>query len=238
MNPQVAQAVPGQAANRLLLLPYALPYLIYVGIASLLGGRVSAEASYLLRLVCVPLALAWGWKWYSGVRGPRSGWGSVGVGAAWGVVGAVVWVALLRPFAPAPAEAWSGAAFALRLAAAGLLVPVFEELLMRGFVLRLAYQWDVLRRSGASQPLARALDDHSVDEVPPGGWTPAAVAVSTLAFAAGHQVYEWPAAVAYGTLMAGLWIRRKDLLSCMTAHGVTNALLAAYVWATGAWELW
>ncbi|MEW6489327.1 MAG: hypothetical protein AB1578_15590, partial [Thermodesulfobacteriota bacterium] len=89
MNPQVAQAVPEKAANRLLLLPYALPYLTYVAIASLLGGRVSAEVSYLLRLVCVPIALAWGWKWYSGVRGPRSPWGSAGVGAAWGVAGAV-----------------------------------------------------------------------------------------------------------------------------------------------------
>lgn len=238
MSLEVAEAVPERAVNRLLLLPYALPYLIYVALASLLGGRVSAEVNYVLRLVCVPIALAWGWRWYSGVRGPRSAWGSAAVGAVWGLVGAAVWVVLLRPLAPSVSDAWSGTAFALRLAAAGLLVPIFEELLMRGFLLRLAYQWDTLRRSGTPQPLASALDEQSVDEVPPGGWTPAAVVVSTLAFAAGHQVYEWPAAVVYGLLMAGLWIRRKDLLSCMAAHGVTNVALAAYVWTTGAWELW
>ena len=38
--------------------------------------------------------------------------------------------------------------------------------------------------------------------------------------------------------MAGLWIVRRDLLSCIVAHGVTNVVLACYVRATGAWALW
>jgi hypothetical protein len=44
--------------------------------------------------------------------------------------------------------------------------------------------------------------------------------------------------MAYGFLMAGLWIGRKDLLSCVGAHATTNATLAAYVRLTGHWTLW
>ena len=38
--------------------------------------------------------------------------------------------------------------------------------------------------------------------------------------------------------MALLWMRRKDLLTCITAHAVTNLTLAAYVAATGNWHYW
>ena len=44
--------------NRQLLLPYAAPYLAYAGIASIPRDYLSAEASYLLRLVVVPLLVA------------------------------------------------------------------------------------------------------------------------------------------------------------------------------------
>jgi hypothetical protein len=57
-------------------------------------------------------------------------------------------------------------------------------------------------------------------------------------FALGHSSAEWTAAVAYGLLMAGLWILRKDLLSCVTAHVATNLGLALYVRVTGHWALW
>ena len=154
------------------------------------------------------------------------------------MVGIAAWVALLLPFPNPEAKPWTDQAFALRLVAAGTLVPVFEELLMRGFVLRFALQWDLVRREGAADPLGVALDERSVNEVAPGAWTWAAVAVSTAAFALGHQAREWPAAVVFGLLMAWLWIRRKDLLSCVAAHATANVALALYVRATGSWGLW
>ena len=71
--------------NRQLLLPYAAPYLAYVGLASIPRDYLSAEASYLLRLVVVPLLLVWAWRWYCSLRGPRSLRGSIliGAGAGW-----------------------------------------------------------------------------------------------------------------------------------------------------------
>ncbi len=161
-----------------------------------------------------------------------------GGGRRRGAGGGGLWIVLLSPFAPADAPAWGDLAFGLRLAAAGLVVPLCEELLMRGYLLRLAYQWDLRRQAGDREPLAEALDEMTIFDVPPGAWSGWAVALSTLAFAAGHQVAEWPAAVVFGALMAGLWAWRRDLLSCVAAHAAANVFLALYVRATGSWGLW
>ncbi|MGE4560498.1 MAG: CPBP family glutamic-type intramembrane protease [Desulfobulbus sp.] len=225
--------------NRQLILPYAAPYMAYVGIASISEQFLPMEISYPLRLIVVPLLLAWGWRWYCPVFGPRSKSGSIAVGTAAGLLGLALWIGLLAPFtAPDEGQPWSATAFAFRLLSAGLVVPVFEELMMRGFVLRLALQWDNLRKSRRDAPLHRALDEHSVNEVAPGAWSWPAVLIATLAFTSGHATHEWPAAVAYGLLMALLWIRRQDLLSCITAHAVTNIGLACFVYATGSWQYW
>ena len=159
-------------------------------------------------------------------------------GVVIGLVGAVVWVKLVTPFAGTDAEPWSRVGYGLRLTAAGLVVPVFEELLIRGYVLRVALQWDRARTAQCDSAFGEAFDNRSISEVEPSAWTWWAVIISTAAFALGHTMAEWPAALAYGLLMAGLWIACKDLLSCVIAHGVTNVALALYVWTSGAWQLW
>lgn len=225
--------------NRQLILPYAVPYLAYVGIASIPESLLAMEISYPLRLIVVPLLLVWGWRWYCPLTGPRSRWASIGIGVAAGLLGLVLWVGLLFPFtAPGEHQSWSVTAFIFRLLSAGLVVPLFEELMMRGFVFRLALQWDDLRKKQVEDPLHRALDEHSVNTVAPGAWSWAAVLISTLAFTSGHATPEWPAAVAYGLLMALLWVKRKDLLACIVAHAVTNIALAWFVYATGSWQYW
>ena len=74
--------------------------------------------------------------------------------------------------------------------------------------------------------------------VGPGAWSWPAVAISTAAFTSGHHLHEWPAAMAFGSLMAWLWILRKDLIACIVAHSVTNIALAFYVLKTGNWHFW
>lgn len=224
--------------NRQLLLPYLAPYVAYVGIISFLKGRVSSEWAYALTLVVVPGVLIWAWRWYVPLRGPRSAGRSLLVGLFAGLAGAAAWTALLWPFVDRDSGGpWTDLGFVLRLLAAGALVPVFEELLMRGFIFRVALQWGEARKHGAEDPLGTALEG-SVDLVAPGGWSWAAVAVSTVAFTVGHKVQEWPAAVAFGLLMVLLWIYRKDLLSCVAAHSTANVALAVFVRTTGNWGLW
>lgn len=229
---------PPVFTNWSLLLPYALPYLIYVGFGLLPETSLPRELNYSLRLLFSAAALVWAWNRYVSLRGPRLPIGSVAAGLVAGTLGTALWIALALPLVGTGGTPWPVTAFWIRLAAAALVVPVFEELLMRGYVLRLTVQWDRARRAGSADALTEALDQSSVNAVEPGAWTPFAVLLSTLLFTIGHRPAEWPAALIYGLLMATLWIVRKDLLSCVTAHAVTNVLLAVYVRSTGHWALW
>lgn len=225
--------------NRRLILPYAAPFLAYVFVASVFGESISAEVNYILRIVVCICLLAWAWKWYIPITGPKSPFVSILIGVIAGLIGLVLWILLLTPFAGSiENDAWSGSAFTLRLLSAGFLVPVFEEILMRGFVFRLAFQWGEARRLKEDEPLASSLDEKNINDVAPGAWSWTAIVVSTLVFAAGHQLYELPASIMFGLLMALLWILRKDLIVCIVAHAVTNISLAFYVLGTGSWYLW
>lgn len=226
-------------ANRRLILPYAAPFLAYVFIASSFLNQLPPETNYLLRIVTCTSLLIWAWRWYCPITGPKSTIVSIFYGILAGIAGLLVWVALLTPFSANVAnEPWTTKAFLLRLTTAGLLVPILEEILMRGFIFRLALQWNNARNSKCEEPLASVLDEQSVNSVRPGAWSYMAIFISTVAFASGHQTYEWPAAIAFGILMSLLWIWRKDLITCIVAHGVTNIALGCYVFATNRWYLW
>lgn len=225
--------------NRDLLLPYGLPYLAYVGIAALGGDWMSKETGYILKLMIVPLLLLWGWKWYAPIKGPKDPLGSIGYGIIAGILGLIIWCLLMAPFIEPAGEPWTQKAFFLRLISASLIVPVFEEFVMRGYIFRAALQWDQhQKRMGWRQALEQTLEKESIDTVEPGAWSVVAVVISTFVFTAGHLMVEWPAAIAYSLLMTSLWVIRKDLLSCMVAHGVTNFSLALYVYFSGHWGFW
>jgi len=224
--------------NRDLLVPYFLPYLAYTGVATLAAGQLSREWDYALRILATSLALAWSWRSYVSLRGPGSTAASVAAGVLAGLVGLGVWIGLLAPFVEPHSEAWSAGAIGLRILAACTLVPLFEELAMRGFVHRIVLQWQRNRAAEVPNPSAQTLDRDSIESVEPGDWSVAAVLVSAALFAAAHSPSEYPAALAYGILMSSLWILRKDLLSCVVAHAVTNLALAGYVVQTGHWQFW
>ena len=224
--------------NRELLLPYLLPYGVYVGIAAVTPEGWTPSLGYAIRIGATGGALLWAWGHYVPLRGPRSPAGSVGAGVLAGALGTVLWVALARPFAPEAAASLDLGAAALRIVAATLLVPLFEEQLMRGYVLRIVLQWESARALGAADPLGTTLRKRSILEVEPGAWSLLAIAISTLVFTAGHRPFEWAAAVFYGLWISALWVYRRDLLSCVVAHAVTNLALGVYVVTTGAWGLW
>ncbi len=225
--------------NRHLLLPYVAPYFAYVLLASLFQDVSSMELSYLLRIIVTAGLILWGWQWYIPLRGEKSFFSSLISGLLFGLIGCVLWICLLLPFTNAEdGSPWSFTEFILRLFAAGLLVPVFEELMVRGFGFRLALQWDLCRTSGDEDPLHTVLHERSINDVKPGQWSWAAVLISTFVFMIGHTVAEWPAAIAYSLLLSLLLIKQKDILACIIAHGVTNIALAAYIILTESWQLW
>ena len=97
--------------NRELLLPYALPYLLYVAAAQF-EGVLGREGSYLARIALCGLALVWARSRLSSLRGPLSARASAAVGLTAGLAGTALWVALLGPFVEPGACAWSGSEFA------------------------------------------------------------------------------------------------------------------------------
>lgn len=229
---------PAAPSNADLLLPYLAPYGAYVAIATLAGG-LGREVDYALRIVLTSGLLLAFWRRYPAITGPRSVLRSVLVGAGAGLVGVGVWIALLLPFQDAGAGTpFTATAFALRLAAATLIVPLIEELLFRGYLFGAVTQWWEARRAGAADPIGVVLDQRSVHRLAPGAWAWAAVVLSSVAFALGHAPAQWAAALGYGLLMAGLRVVRQDLVAPITAHAVTNLVLYLYVFYSGSWGLW
>jgi hypothetical protein len=225
-------------SNRDLMIPYFAPYFAYVGIASVFQNLIPMEINYVLRLIAVPVLLVWAWRWYVPVSGPKSLAGSFVYGVGFGLLGLVLWCVLYAPFTEPDTTAWSTSGFYLRLISASLVVPVFEEMVMRGYVFRFALQWGQIRRNKTKDAFMETLDDANISTVRPGEWSVLAVVISSVVFAAGHTIPEWPAALAYGVLISVLWILRKDLFSCIIAHATTNLTLALYVYFSGHWELW
>jgi len=186
----------------------------------------------------VGAALAWGMRAWRPLRGPGRASGSIALGAAVGLAGTALWIALLAPFTPADAAPWPDPAWLERALVATTLAPLVEEPLLRGWLFGLVLLFERARRAGSNAPLADALDRGSLASIAPGAWSGLALAVSSAAFALGHAPHEWLAAGAFGLAMCSLWIARGDLVSCVSAHAVTNAALAVYVRATGNWALW
>ncbi len=222
-------------SNRSLLFFYMIPYALYVIIPMVMESR---ESIYTARLLLVPLALLLLWERYLPLKGPKAITPSIAAGAITGLGGCALWIALSIPFAPEESLPWPPQAFTLRLIAATLLVPIFEELFVRGYLFRLILQWEAAKKKGSHSPLSEALDDCNISTVKPGAWSVYSILISTLLFASGHRLFEWPAAFIYGILLSMLWIARKDMISLISAHATTNFCLALYVYHSGRWMLW
>lgn len=107
-----------------------------------------------------------------------------------------------------------------RLGGAVLVVPVFEELFIRSFAIRFFINTDDFK------------------SVRVGTFTWFSCIASVVIFAAGHKMWEWPAALAVGILYTLLLYRRKEIIDCIIAHAVTNLCLGIYVLSTQKWGYW
>lgn len=105
----------------------------------------------------------------------------------------------------------------IRFTTLALIVPVAEELFLRGFLVR----WieDVDFKSVRFDKLS---------------W--AAIIAPTVCSVLTHP--ETVAAIVWFSMVTWLMIRTKSFWNCVVAHMVTNLLLGIHVVATGAWELW
>ena len=105
----------------------------------------------------------------------------------------------------------------VRFIGLALMVPVFEELLLRGWLMRSVVSPDLWK-------------------VPFGRVTTASVIVGT-AFPMLYHPEKF-ASLVWFSLVTWLMVRTKNYWDCVAAHAVTNFLLGVYVLWAGAWHLW
>ncbi|HEY3442482.1 MAG TPA: exosortase E/protease, VPEID-CTERM system [Paludibaculum sp.] len=197
--------------------PYLIPFLAILAAAQLSVTFSSGfEYLYPLRLIAAVAAL-WHFRHHYRHLPWRIHW-PLALGA--GTLVLVLWLALERLIAapvtqPAPPPlAWA----ILRILGATLTVPIAEELAFRGFLLR--------RLASADFESVSLQAFH---------WWP--FLLSSAAFGLLHG----PRAIAgilAGMIYALVLRRRGSLGDAAAAHGITNALLAAWVLATGQYQLW
>jgi CAAX prenyl protease-like protein len=135
--------------------------------------------------------------------------------AGWGGVGRVGY----DPFATlGPGGWWQPWAFlAVRWLGLVVVVPIAEELFLRGF----------LMRTVVDEPFWR---------VPFGTLTPAAAA-ACIVYAVATHPGEAVAAVGWFAIVSGIALATRRPIDCILAHAATNAALGAFVLATGQWWL-
>lgn len=202
------------------------------GLAGSLGIPYAAyPAVYALKLLATGVALAVCWPDIVRWVGRPSWWPPlVGLGL---VVPWVVLATLQRdagwaggagersgfdPFAALPAgSALSWAFLAVRALGLVAVVPIVEELFLRGFLMRCVVREEFWT-------------------VPFGLLTPAAAAACAVYAVVSHPG-EAVAAVGWFGIVSGIAAATRRPIDCILAHAATNLALGAYVLATGAWWL-
>ncbi|MBZ5608718.1 MAG: exosortase E/protease, VPEID-CTERM system [Acidobacteriia bacterium] len=204
---------------------YLLPFLVIVA-----AGMISSAASggfewlYPLRFLAAAIALWFFRSTYSSLNW-KFGWYAV----LTGIAVLAMWLGLDR-FSGVHADNGIGAGLAalpgaariawlvLRTAAAVITVPIAEELVFRGF-------------------LIRRLISSDFESLDPRRYTYVSVLISSVAFGVLHGD-RWLAGTLAGLLYAIAYLRRGRIGDAVIAHATTNALLAAWVLIGGRWYLW
>ncbi len=223
------------------ILAYVVPMFVYLGLTALegylpqlLGKPDGAPAiypiAYAVKLIVVSL-LAWHYRATWNDFRPRPRAGAIALGVMTGLIVCAGWVGLdghyprfaflggsrsaFDPFVLEPV--WRWAFLAVRLVGLVVLVPVFEELFWRSFLLR----W---------------LIDNHFTRVPVGKVTLVPAAVTSVLFALAHP--EWLPALLTGALWALLLWWTKSLSACLVSHVTANLALGFYVIVTHDWKFW
>ena len=184
---------------------------------------------YPIKTVLVGFFLVLFWKRYTELRTKnRFSWNNLFIGLLTGFTVFVLWVNMDWQFATiGEAKEFDANIFGMslisvvlvsfRLFGSSIVVPVFEELFWRSFVLRY-----IINPKFASVSL--------------GKFTWMSFIISSVLFGLEHNL--WLAGIMAGVAYALLLYYTRSLFTVILAHGTTNLLLGIYVMSTGNWQFW
>lgn len=209
------------------MLPYILPFAVYIAF-SLIGGYFEngTYLMYPLKTVAVAVTLWINRRHYEELF-TRISFKSLILSVLIGLLAFVVWVipegmypvlgeSEFNPFIFQ--ETWIVYPLIIfRIVGAVLVVPIFEELFWRSFLIR----WII---------------DQDFKTVAIGKFTWLSFVVTVILFGLEHN--RWLVGLGAGALYNGLYYHQKSLWPCIIAHSVTNLILGIYVLQTGQWSFW
>ena len=224
-RPEAAAARATAAETTTHAAAYVVPLLAVVATAMTTGALVAGgfDPLYGLRVVAAAV-VRWIYRRDYGREPVAWSWVPVGIG----VVALALWLALEptptisgpHPIPTGLAALPAGGAalwIACRVLGAAVTVPIAEELAFRGYLLR-------------------RFVDRDFELVAFRQLSVFAVVASSVLFGLMHD--RLVAGTLAGMLYAGAAYHRGRLADAVIAHATTNALLAAWVLATGSWWLW
>lgn len=215
-------------------LAYVAPFAAYIAMMGLEHAlSLPAEWLYPLRLLVVSAVLLTISRPYLSLRVSQS-WASIGVGIAV----FLIWIGPDWVFGPGYRHHWifensltgsaktsvtpylqlSTAFIAIRILGSTVLVPIFEELFWRGWMMRWLIHKEFLK-------------------VPLGYYSASAFWLVAVLFASEHGPY-WEVGLAAGIIYNWWLVRTRTLGDCILAHAVTNGLLGIYVVSARQWQYW
>jgi CAAX prenyl protease-like protein len=209
------------------MLPYVVPFAIFIGLG-IIGSQFEngVYIIYPIKTVAVAISLFVYRKTYTELfqKIPIK---SVLIALLFGIVVFVIWI-LPEGLYPTLGESqfnpfifenrsWIIFQIIFRLIGAVLVVPIFEELFWRSFLIR----WII---------------DQDFKNVSIGKFTWLSFGIVVLFFGLEH--HRWLVGMAAGVLFNGLLYKEKNLWSCIIAHAVTNLALGVYVLITHNWSFW
>jgi CAAX prenyl protease-like protein len=216
------------------ILPFAV-YMILIFVFDLIKPLMPAGVltdhftaiTYPIKILAVTGILIYYWKSYDELSFDKLKVVHVLGALATGVIVFVLWINMDWDFATlGSSEAYNPgslngnmyyAFLSIRLAGTALVVPVFEEIFWRSFVLRYIVN-----------------QDFTVVKI--GTFTWMSFIVSSLLFGSEH--YLWLAGIMAGVFYSLLLYWSRSIYACIIAHSVTNLLLGIYVIRTGNWQFW
>ncbi|GBE41848.1 MAG TPA: CAAX prenyl protease-related protein [Nitrospirae bacterium] len=216
------------------ILPFAV-YMVFIILFDLLKPLIPEGVlldnfiaiTYPVKILAVTGILVHYWKSYDELRFDKLKVVHVLVALLTGIVVFVLWINMDWNFATfGSSEAYDPgilpgktyyAFLAVRLAGTALVVPLFEEIFWRSFVLRYIINQDFIA-------------------VKIGAFTWMSFIIASLLFGSEH--YLWLAGIMAGVFYNLLLYWSRNIYVCIIAHSVTNLLLGIYVIRTGNWQFW
>jgi membrane protease YdiL (CAAX protease family) len=227
-----------------LLWPYLTPYLVYVAISSIPESLLPAKCAHAVKFLATAFVLFWFLKHYR--FGPLKPIHGI-IALLTLPVALLCWIGpfylltasgISEVVSAEAGEAFSTSYFYLRVLNSAVLVAIFEELLIRVYVMGWLHQAGLQRQEkGVFVSIVDTLDQRPqlLNVLP---LSPFAVIGTTLVFAAGHQAHEYLSAILYFLFTTWLYKKSGSLWVCILIHGWTNLTIALLVRYAGMGWLW